>query len=106
MTQEKYFEMCEMLGEEPDSNNIPIELSDFADIVQVAFDVYYSLQDNWDSIGGNYLGKIKYNLVETMQLLGVEKEDYREIFTYINLIDRARSELIQQEKQQEKALDK
>lgn len=106
MTQEKYFEMCEMLGEEPTEENTPVELNDFADIVQVAFDVYYALQDNWDPIGGNYLGKVKYNLVETMSLLGVEQEDYREVFTYISLIDRVRSELIQQEKQQEKAHSK
>lgn len=103
MTAEQYYEMCETLGESIVEANVPVELEDLPLTVQVAFDVYYSLQDNWDVMGGNYLGKIKSNLTECMQLLGVEAQDYREVFTYINLIDRVRSNLISQEKQQQSA---
>lgn len=94
MTKDAYFEMCEMLGNDPVEDEIPLEIDDFPLEVQVAFSVYGNLQDNWDTMNGNYLGKIKYNLTEVFSLLGVEQEDYREIFTLVSLIDSVRIEAI------------
>lgn len=71
MTKDTYFEMCEMLGEEPLEAEIPIELSDFAELVQQCFVMYGILSDTWDSMGGNYLGKdysIIFNLFDLYQI--------------------------------------
>lgn len=62
MSKEAYFEMCEQLGEEPLEHEIPLELSDFPELVQQCFVMYGILSDNWDSMGGNYLGK-DYSIV-------------------------------------------
>ena len=94
MTAHQYLEMCEMLNEEVVPDNIPVDFQDFPLIVQCAFDVYNSLQDNWDSINGTYHGKLKSGIKEVMSLLGIDEEDYREVFLFINLIDRVRSQQI------------
>jgi hypothetical protein len=62
MSKDAYFEMCEQLGEEPLEHEIPLELSDFPELVQQCFVMYGILSDNWDSMGGNYLGK-DYSIV-------------------------------------------
>jgi hypothetical protein len=98
--------MCEVTGEPVIEENIPVELEDLPLVVQVAFNVYSQLQDNWDMVGGNYLGKVKHNFTETLNLLGIDSSDYKEMFTYINLIDRIRSELIKLEQQQKEAHSK
>ena len=33
MTRERYFKMCEQLGQEPKEEEIPLDASDFPDIV-------------------------------------------------------------------------
>ena len=86
--------MCEITNEPVVEENIPVEIDDLPLVIQVAFSIYSQLQDNWDSMNGAYLGKVKHNFTETLTLLGVDSEDFREMFTYINLIDRVRSELI------------
>lgn len=86
--------MCEMLGTDPVEEDVPLELEDFPVAMQVAFSVYQNLQDNWDSVGGNYLGKVKTNFVETLNILGVEQDNHREIFVLVNLLDSVRAELI------------
>lgn len=106
MTAAQYYEMCEMLGESVVEENVPVELDDLPLQLQSVLVVYNQLQDNWDTMGGNYLGKVKYNLKETFELLGVDRDDYREYFTLINLVDRVRSELILQRKQQKEASSK
>lgn len=83
-----------MLGTDPVEEDVPLELEDFPVAMQVAFSVYQNLQDNWDSVGGNYLGKVKTNFVETLNILGVEQDNHREIFVLVNLLDSVRAELI------------
>ena len=58
MTKQRYFEMCEMMGTTPIEDEIPIELEDFPDTIQTALAVYSFLRDDWDSVNGEYLGKI------------------------------------------------
>lgn len=62
MTKDMYFDMCEQLGQEPIEEEIPVELSDFDPFVQTCFVIYRILSDNWDPMGGNYLGK-NYSIV-------------------------------------------
>jgi hypothetical protein len=71
MTKDAYFEMCEALGEEPLEHEIPVEVSDFPDLVQQCFVLYSILSDNWDSMGGGYLGKdysIVFNLLQVYNI--------------------------------------
>jgi hypothetical protein len=62
MTKDAYFEMCEMLGQEPVEHEIPVEISDFPELVQQCFLIYRMLSDNWDNMGGGYMGK-DYSMV-------------------------------------------
>ena len=57
VTKETYFEMCELMGNEPIEEEIPIEYDDFPIEVQQAFAVYRMLRDEWDTMNGVYLGK-------------------------------------------------
>ena len=57
MTRDTYFEMCEALGTEPVEEEIPVEFEDFCLDVQEALSIYQKLRDEWDYMGGNYIGK-------------------------------------------------
>lgn len=94
MTKDAYFEMCEVLGSTPVEEEIPFEFEDFPLGVQLAFIVYQNLQDNWEPVSGQYLGKIRQNFVQVLDLLGIGTEDHKEIFTLVNLIDSVRIALV------------
>lgn len=92
MTKDKYFEMCEMLGSESKEDEIPVEYEDLIEDVQYTLSVYNMLQDNWDTMNGNYLGKNMSGLTDVFNVLGVE--DHRTCFFIIQIIDGVRSTLI------------
>ena len=92
MTKEHYLEMCEMLKTEPVEENTPVEFDDLPDDVQMAMQVYNMLQDNWDTVNGIYLGKIRVGITEIFRLLDVE--DHKTTFLIVSIIDRIRSELL------------
>lgn len=102
MTKESYFEMCEMLGTDPKEEEIPIEFDDLIVEVQQALQIYSNLQDCWDYMGGNYIGKNLTGFRDVLEILEVPASDYRSVYELIMEIDRIRSEVIQQQKQQEK----
>ena len=93
MTKEQYFEMCEMLGSEPIEEEIPVEFNDLPLEVQEAYRVYTLLNDNWDSFGGNYLGKNMSGLLDIMNIL--EVEDKPTILNIIQILDRNRMNQVQ-----------
>jgi len=95
MTKDTYFEMCEMLKQEPIESEIPTELSDFPDLVQQCFVIYGILSDNWDPMGGNYLGKdysIVFKLFEIYDV--VDKTETLLSLDFLQNIDSVRSKLI------------
>ena len=49
--------MCEQLGQMPDPDKMPLEISVFPDEVQVAFFMFGMLSDRWDGASGTYMGK-------------------------------------------------
>jgi len=98
MTKEQYFEMCEMLGTEPTESEIPVEFEDFPLEVQEALRIYNILQDNWDYMGGNYIGKNITGLRDILNIYEISKEDHRTIYELILLIDRLRAKQIQDSK--------
>jgi hypothetical protein len=95
MTKDAYFEMCEMLGQEPNEEEIPVELSDFPELVQQCFVIYQVLADNWDSMGGGYMGKdysIVFDLFNLYQI--TEPEEILLCLDFLQHMDGIRQKLI------------
>ena len=56
MTRERYFKMCEQLGQEPNENEIPPDIEDFPQIAIQALTTFSNLGDRvYPDIG--YMGK-------------------------------------------------
>lgn len=102
MTKESYFEMCEMLGEEPVEENIPIEFEDFPIEVQQAFSAYRMLRDEWDSINGVFLGKSLIGINDILEATEIDTEDRKFIIHLIRTIDSVRINEINSKKNNEK----
>ena len=98
MTKDTYFEMCEALGSEPLENEIPVEYDDFPVEVQEAIRIYNNLQDNWDYMGGNYIGKNLNGFKDILSIFEVDPQDYRAVYELIMRIDRIRAKSIQDSK--------
>jgi len=98
MTKDSYFEMCEALGSEPLDSEIPVEYDDFPIEVQEAIRIYNNLQDNWDYMGGNYIGKNLNGFKDILTIFEVDPQDYRAVYELIMRIDRIRSKSIQDSK--------
>ena len=103
MTKQQYFEMCAMLASEPVDSEIPVEYDDFPLEVQDALRIYSSLQDNWDYMGGNYIGKNLQGFRDILEISGVEATDYKTMYDLILEIDRMRSKQIQDSKPKSKS---
>lgn len=98
MTKEQYFEMCEMLGNEPNESQIPVEYEDLPLEVQDALRIYNTLQDNWDYMGGNYIGKNLHGIRDIFEMNDIEKVDHKSIYELILQIDRIRAKQIHDSK--------
>lgn len=97
MAKEAYFDMCEMLGSEPVSEEIPVELDDLPELVQQAFTIYGMLSDKWDSMGGSYLGKDYALVFSLLDLYGVaDKQEVLLVVDFLRHIDFIRSNIIQE----------
>lgn len=74
MTKDKYYSMCEQMGQEPKPLEIPPDIEDFPRDVQLAMVVFNKLGDRiFPDIG--YLGKDFTTLDLHMKLNNVERED-------------------------------
>lgn len=91
MTKEEYLNVCEALGTEPLEEEIPVEHSDLLIEVQQALNVYHTLQDNWDTMSGTYMGKNLSSIMDMFILMGIDLEDRRTLFELIGVIDNFRS---------------
>jgi len=95
MTKDSYFEMCEMMGHEPLEEEIPVEVPDFPDLVQQCFVIYGILTDNWDSMGGGYMGKdygLVFNLFQVYNI--TEGEEILLCLDFLQHMDGVRQKLI------------
>ena len=98
MTKAEYFEMCEVMGSEPKDSEIPIEFDDLIQEVQQALQIYSNLQDCWDYMGGNYIGK-NFNYIETVfKFYNIEPEQHKEYYELLMTVDRIRAKSIQDSK--------
>jgi hypothetical protein len=94
VSKDTYFEMCEMLGEEPNEDDIPLESTDFPELIQQCFAIYRLLPDIWDTMNGGYLGKdytIVFNLFTMYKL---ENYEIPVAFGFLQNIDQIRSKSI------------
>jgi hypothetical protein len=94
MTKEAYFEMCEMLGNEPIEEEIPVEFDDFPYEVQQAFMVYRMLRDEWEGMNGIYLGKSLIGIKEILDVCEIDTQDYKTMLMLVQIIDSIRQEQI------------
>lgn len=94
MTKEAYFEMCDVLGNEPIESEIPTDYEDLFRDVQEALGIYSKLRDEWDTMNGNYLGKSYSGILDIFDILDVPVEDRKSMFELIGLIDKHRSKAI------------
>lgn len=102
MTKDTYFEMCEMLGEPPVEDNIPVEYDDFPVEVQQALSVYRMLRDEWDPMAGVYLGKSFVGIHDSLDAAEIDAEDRKHTISLVRLIDEVRSKLIIAKQTQQK----
>ena len=102
MTKDSYFEMCEMMGSEPVESEIPVEFDDFPLEVQQAFSVYRMLRDEWDTMGGSYLGKSLIGIKDLLEATEIEPEDQKFIVVLVRMIDQVRSDEINNKLKSEK----
>lgn len=103
MTKQAYFDMCEMLGSEPIESEIPVEYEDFPIEVQQAFAVYKMLRDEWDTIGGNYLGKSLIGVKDVLEATEIEPDEQKFIVMLVRMIDEVRSDEINKLKNEKPA---
>lgn len=90
MTREAYFEMCEALGSDPLESEIPVEYSDLVYEAQEALTIYNHMQDEWEYMGGNYIGK-RGSLVDIFTIYQVPVDMQRLTYELIMKIDSLRA---------------
>ena len=96
MTKDAYFEMCEMMGSEPDQDEIPVEFADLPDIIQQALEIYGFLPDRWEGMSATFLGKdysIAFELFRTYEI--VDNVEQRLLLRIMSVVDGIRSKIIQ-----------
>jgi hypothetical protein len=98
MTKQQYYEMCEMMGSDPVDEEIPIEFSDLPTELQEAIQIYNGLQDSWDYMGGNYIGKNMVGFKDILDIYEVQPSDRRTIYELILQIDKIRAKTIRDSK--------
>ena len=87
MTVEKYFMMCEELGQEPKPDEIPASFDDFPHVVQTAMNVHSILPDNWEGMSGTYMGK-DYTLFPYLANEVYKVDNKAQLVQFVTLIDR------------------
>ena len=83
MTRERYFKMCEQLGQEPNLEEIPPDIEDFPEIAVQAMSTFSSLGDRvFPDIG--YMGKDFTTLPYYLDMYDIEDNElFLELLTYL-----------------------
>lgn len=100
MSKNAYYEMCEALGTKPSESEVPVEYEDLPYELQTTLEICNSLQDNYDSFNGAYLGKNYANIKDLFEIYGVDQADQKLMYEYLLYIDRLRKKIINVEKPQ------
>lgn len=85
--------MCELMGQDPVEEDIPLDLEDLAYQTQLALEVYQYLSENW--VETAYLGKNINGISEVFDILEIDsKYDRLLILRFIRIIDAHQSKKI------------
>lgn len=94
ITKEQYLLLCKAQNIDPDPNIIPIDFSDFPEIVHTSFDIYNTLEDRFQYINMEtpaiFIGKEKSILkflLEDIYLIHTQYEK-KLILDILNIIDK------------------
>lgn len=90
-----YFEICEQMGSEPIEEEIPVDMEDFPIEIQQILGIYFKLRDEWDGMGGSYMGKSYAGLGDILDIHGIERADKEYVLDWLTAIDRIRSKIIE-----------
>jgi hypothetical protein len=90
------------MGTEPIEAEMPVEIDEFPELVQSVMSIYYMLQDCWDSMGGNYLGKNTGTLFEYFRLFDLTENEQLLALALIQKMDSVRSGIISEKLKQNK----
>lgn len=93
--------MCEMLGNEPNPDEVPVEFEDLPLDVQEAYVIYSTMQDTFDPMHGAYLGKSFSGLLDVLALYDIE--DRKLTFNIIKEIDKCRIKISNAKQKNKKA---
>jgi len=104
MTKQNYFEMCELMGMDVIESEIPVDITDFPEEVQTAFEIYHTLKDQWEGMSGTYMGKNITGISDIFDIFQIPLEDRRTYLEYISLIDNERTAIISAKQKQEENL--
>ena len=75
MTRDRYLEMCEQMGKEPNENEIPPDWEDFPNTMQSAINIFNMLGDRvFPEIG--YVGKDYTNLTHYIDVYEIEDKEF------------------------------
>lgn len=74
MTQDRYLELCEQLGKEPNAKEIPPHITDLPEEIQLSINIFNMLGDRIQSEIG-YIGKDYTNLPILLKMYGIEDTD-------------------------------
>jgi hypothetical protein len=94
ITKEQYLLLCKAQGIEPDIGIIPMDFSDFPEIVHTSFEIYNNLEDRFQYINMEtpaiFIGKEKSILkflLEDIYLINTQYEK-KLILDILNIIDK------------------
>ena len=98
MTREQYFMMCEQLGSEPITSEIPTDFSDFPFVVQQAIQIFSIIPSIWEGMSGTYMGK-DYSILPYLFNEIYEVENKQLMMKFILMIENiVREQYAQQQK--------
>lgn len=84
MTQDRYLELCEQLGKEPNPKEIPPHITDLPEEIQLSINIFNMLGDRVQSEIG-YIGKDYTNLPILLKMYGIEDTDLTlEVLDYLD----------------------
>jgi hypothetical protein len=84
VTKDQYFLMCELMGTDPNPDEIPLEYNDLDYECQLALKVFNLLPDNIEGMGGTWLGKNFSGLGTFIDIYEIDdKQQFMELLTVL-----------------------
>jgi hypothetical protein len=86
MTRDRYFEMQEQMGQDPEEDMVPPDMEDLPEVCHLAIDMYNRLGDRvYPEIG--FIGKDYTKLTTYIKMQGVDENDKEFLLEIIEWLD-------------------